>query len=150
MIQRKQTLFLLELVFLSIALFFVPANIAIHANNTYPISLRPSIDNVVTTSWHTIAFVVNVLCLTLALISIFLFKKRQLQMRLCYLQVFLWLIVSALLGLCPLAEKTQEIVAVQNNYLGLAIGLCAVIAAFFAARFIKKDIELLKSSDRIR
>jgi hypothetical protein len=71
-------------------------------------------------------------------------------MRLCYLQVFLWLILSALLGLCPLAEKTQEIVAVQNNYLGLAIGLCAVIAAFFAARFIKKDIELLKSSDRIR
>jgi hypothetical protein len=52
--------------------------------------------------------------------------------------------------LCPFVVKTEEMIEVKINYFVVAIGAFSVLAAFLAARFIKKDIELLKSADRIR
>ena len=51
---------------------------------------------------------------------------------------------------CPFVIKTDAITAININYFVAAIGFFSIVAAYFAAHFIKKDIELLKSADRIR
>lgn len=61
----------------------------------------------------------------------------------------LWLIVSLMMGFCTFILPTEG-QSVERNYFSLVIGLFGIVATFIAARFIKKDIELLKSADRIR
>lgn len=150
MIQRKQTLFLIELIFLASALLFVPTNIILTPADAFNVYLLPSTGNFISTSWHLLAIGLNAACLALAVVSVFLFKKRLLQIKLCYVQLVLWLGLAGILGAMPLVVMNGDITEIQNNYVGFAISLCAVIAAFLAARFIKKDIDLLKSADRIR
>ncbi|MEO6304348.1 MAG: DUF4293 family protein, partial [Bacteroidia bacterium] len=80
----------------------------------------------------------------------FSFKKRELQVKLCYAQIVLWLVLIAMLLFCPFVTKTEAVLEISINYFVVAIGLFAIIAAYFAAHFTKKDIALLKSADRIR
>jgi hypothetical protein len=92
----------------------------------------------------------NFLGLIVATITLFTFKKRELQIKLCYALIAIWLVLIAMMALCPFVVKTEEMIEVKINYFVVAIGAFSVLAAFLAARFIKKDIELLKSADRIR
>lgn len=112
MIQRKQTLFLLLSLFASVALFLY---------------LRENI----------IGIIINAIAALLALITVFLYKKRTLQVKLSYALMLLQLAIT---------------VIVSFGLLGITsiIGIIGAIAAYFAAFYIKKDIELLKSADRIR
>ena len=50
----------------------------------------------------------------------------------------------------PSLRKKYLNTVIEKNYFGSLIGVVAVIATWFAARYIKKDIDLLKSADRIR
>jgi len=150
MIQRKQTLFLIELIFLASALLFIPSTIVIAPSGSYNVFLLPSTGTFTSSNWHIIAMIINFICLALAVASVFLFKKRTLQVNLCYTQLFLWVMLSAILAFCPLVERSGTISEIQNNYVGSAICLCAVFASFLAAKFIIKDIALLRNSDRIR
>ncbi len=150
MIQRKQTLFLLELIFLSISLFFIPSDIILKNDGSVNVYLLPASGNYDATAWHLVALTLNLSSLVLSVICIFLYKKRVTQMRLCYLIAALWIIQSLVLAFCPLAVFNMGATEIQINYFGSLIGVFAVIAAVLAARFIKKDIELLKSADRIR
>jgi len=94
-----------------------------------------------TTIWLTI---LSILAGALALATIFLFSNRKLQLKLCYLGIFL----SAVL-------LTMYFVEIANFNSG-AIALWSVfyfaILAFFilAVRGILKDEKLIKSMDRLR
>ena len=149
MIQRKQTLFLLELLFLGIALLFVPCNIVTQNNLSSPVSLLPPNSVIVSTPWHYVLITINFLSSVISFACIFLYKNRNLQLKLCYLLMALYGIFSVLIAVFPLAQSSNSVQA-NNTYFGLAIGIFEVLAAFLAARFIKKDIELIKSADRIR
>ncbi len=80
----------------------------------------------------------------LALITIFLFKKRTLQLRLCALGILL----EAVLIFLYYRETTTF---TQGTYSLTAILHSVILLAFvLAARGINKDSKLLKESDRLR
>lgn len=150
MIQRKQTLFLLQLVFLGIALLFVPLGTVSTTALSEHILLSAFRHAEFQSTWaHTTAILLNFINLLLAFTTIFLYKKRETQIKLIYLQLLFWIVLAALMALFPFAEQT-ELVQVSKNYFGVIICLVALLAGYFAIRNVKKDIELLKSADRIR
>ncbi len=80
----------------------------------------------------------------LALITIFLFKNRTLQLRLCVLGIFL----EALLIFLYYSEVKTF---VQGTYSLTAILHSIIVITFFlSARAINKDEKLIKDSDRLR
>jgi len=80
----------------------------------------------------------------LALISIFLFKQRKIQVRMSVAGIFLQLLILYL--------YYREINSYQSGTLALTSLLPGVVIflLFFAIRAISKDISLVKSSDRLR
>ncbi len=80
----------------------------------------------------------------LALISIFLFKQRKIQVRMSVAGIFIQLIVLVL--------YYREYSSYQSGALALTSLLPGLVIffLFFAIRAIGKDIDLLKSSDRLR
>ena len=82
----------------------------------------------------------------LALVNIFLFKNRTLQLRLCVLGILLELVLLFLYY-----RQVQTYPAGQGTYSLTAILHAVIIIAFFlAARGINKDEKLIKDSDRLR
>ena len=149
MIQRKQTLFLLEIIFLGLALIFIPCQNIFTTTSCLNLYLLPN-DNFQTTSAHLVAVMLNITGILIATTTIFLFKKRSLQVKICYTLIALWVILTSMMLFCPFVLKTAEIIEIKTNYFVVGIGFFSIIAAFFAAHFIRKDINLLKSADRIR
>lgn len=149
MIQRKQTLFLVQLVLFSIAMLFVPHQIIYTKLKVNYVCLVPLVD-FTSTACHLAAIAVNFLGLVLAVITIFLFKKRDLQIKLCYTLMALWVVILAMILFCPFVVNNTEIIEIKKNYFGYLCCGFAIVAAYFAIVFIKKDVELIKSADRIR
>jgi len=151
MIQRKQTLFLLLVVFSALALVMIPCNYIVHNGSTLGVSLFSLYTTELTgTVWHYTGMILDGVSLTLALITIFLYKQRVLQVRLCFLLMLLELGVTLIVSFCPMVEKTEGITSIENSGIASIIGVIGMMSAYLAARYIKKDIELLKSADRIR
>ena len=81
---------------------------------------------------------------TLALITIFLYKKRSLQLRLCVMGILL----EAVLIFLYYRETTTY---TQGTYSLTAILHSIIVLAFvLAARGINKDEKLIKTSERLR
>lgn len=149
MIQRKQSLFLIQILFFGLSLLFVPCQVIITKAVATNVYLMP-LTEFQSTIGHLFAVGINFIGLVITAITIFIFKKRELQVKLCYTLMVIWTVLMGMMILCPFVSKTEEIVEIKINYFVVAIGLFSVMAAYFAARFIKKDIDLLKSADRIR
>jgi hypothetical protein len=150
MIQRKQSLFLFLSVILGIALLFIPSATASSNTGAFDVYLIPlNHSDVASTSGHLAAIALNFINLILAFVTIFLYGKRELQLKLCYGLIVLWLVLTLMVTFCPFAVQT-EATSVHITFYGTIIGVLGMIASFLAARFIKKDIELIKSADRIR
>jgi len=82
----------------------------------------------------------------LAFITIFLFKNRTLQLRLCVLGILLEAVLIFLYY-----RETKGFVPDQSEYSLTAILHSIIVLAFvLAARGINKDSKLLKESDRLR
>lgn len=97
--------------------------------------------NATTTIWLTI---ITVIIGVLAFITIFLFKDRKLQLKLCYLGIFLSLVLLTLYVLEMLNFEEGTIAFWVIFYAGI------LISYIFAARGITKDQKLIKSMDRLR
>lgn len=80
----------------------------------------------------------------LALINIFLFKKRILQLRLCVLGILLEAVLIFLYyrEISTFVQGTYSLTAILHSVI--------VLAFFLAARAINKDSKLLKESNRLR
>ncbi len=97
--------------------------------------------NANTTIWLT---VLTVLTGTLAFITIFLFNNRKLQLKLCYLGIFLTLILLTVYFL-EIGNFSSGNVAIW------AVFYFAVLGCFIlSARGIWKDEKLVRSMDRLR
>lgn len=151
MIQRVQTLFLLELAFLSVSLFFIPVQYINADSQEIAVSFLPLTEGGFTsTLGHSAAIAINFLCLLIAFITIFLYRKRELQVKLSYTLMFMYIVLIGMLALCPFVHDDSGKATVNTNAFGYIILSVSLVSAFLAARFVKKDIELLKSTDRIR
>ena len=138
MIQRIQTLWLLLAAACTFAAFKFPYYTGTNAKGITPYELNAT--------ENFLLMLVSVAVRVFALITIFLFKKRALQLRLCVLGIAL----EALLIFLYYRE-VQTFVKGQGTYSLTAILQSIIVLAFvLAARAINKDAKLIKESDRLR
>lgn len=86
----------------------------------------------------------------LALVGIFLFKNRSLQIRLSIL-AFITNLIGVIFGAVFFMQNSSEVAADQlNDGLGVYLPIVAMVLVLLAYRFIRKDERLVKSMDRLR
>ena len=150
MIQRIQTLYLLLVVILGTLLCFFPPVEFLLPNATEYISLK-AFDK-----WPLA--VMSIAIPLLALVVIFLFKRRLLQARLNIMNVILCLGYYAVLALYvayvikgyePIGETTLTDAQWYLN-LWAAIPLINIVLMMMATRRILKDEALVRAADRLR
>lgn len=98
--------------------------------------------------------VLVVLTLVLAFATVFLYRKRWIQVRLCFAMAIMLLGIEAFIALY--IYKLKEILdTMMRDYavkysVADVLPLVALVFVYFAFRGVSKDIALIKSLDRIR
>lgn len=137
MIQRIQTLYLVLVIIVMGVLPFV-----------FPLWQDESGEYRVFFMQETSTMVLFGLSFTLAIISIFGYKKRQNQFVLNRLNIILNLILLGLFVYRSLTLSGET--EVSEKGIGIFLPIVAVVLLVLANRAIKKDEELVKSVDRLR
>ena len=162
MIQRRQTIFMLLSVIITALLFFTPL-MSFNANGEVMrftiFGIKNPIETMSFSATYTWPLVVLTILMTVApLVTIFLYKKRELQVRLCRLNMLVNIIFIGLVFIYYESDVMSVIFAVENDiytldvayFIGMAFPLVNLVLEILAIRGIKKDIERLKSVDRLR
>lgn len=92
------------------------------------------------------------LALALAIIAIFLYKNRPAQSRITTLAIFASTVLAVSVAtqcFILIREAGSEVVNIHYQP-GIALPALSVLLLWIANRFIRKDEELVKSSDRLR
>lgn len=155
MIQRIQSIYLLLAVLFCLTLMFLPIaeytlNAEIYIFSVFGVEkvsepFQPPIVNTMPVLMILIAAILT------AFITIFLFKNRKLQLRLCGLTMLL--LTALLASMFFYADKVENIIGgdiVTSFKFGALAPIIAMILVFLAIKGIKKDEELVRSADRIR
>ena len=155
MIQRIQSVFLFMAAAFAGVLFFVPIASFDHGTDLMNLSVygvEPQVDALYFGSTYALPLLVlAALMLLLPLVVIFLYKKRELQLKLSSLNVFLNAIFCGLIFLYYVSNVQETIAADEvKYYFGTYVPLINMVLSVLAMRWIRKDIELLKSVDRLR
>jgi hypothetical protein len=155
MIQRIQTVFLFLAAIFAGVLFFSPIAAFEHGAEVMKFTVL-GVNNQVDAQYFNAIYTLPLLVLTILvvaipMVTIFMYKKRELQLKLSSLNIFL---NAALCGLIFLyyasdVEKRVDIETVSYMF-GTYIPLINMVLSVLAMRWIKKDIDLLKSVDRLR
>lgn len=148
MIQRKQTIFLALVLFITGALFFLPVyNITILQDGQSLIAFRKL------QHLKILSLSLGAICL-MALIAIFMYKNRKRQLLVVNTGLLFSLTLFVLCISLPKIFSSAYLIT-QNKAVpeyGMGVYLMAIIPAlfFFAGRSIKKDEELVRAADRLR
>jgi hypothetical protein len=138
MIQRIQSLWLLLATVFDAVTFRLP----FFSGDWMKDSTPEVIDlNAQTSTWYTI---LAVLTGVIALATLFLFKNRKLQLQLCYLGIFVTLVMLTLYFLETTHFYSGNIALWAIFY--FSIFICFILAA----RGVRNDQKLIKSLDRLR
>lgn len=151
MIQRIQTVYLLISGLLMASLFFIPfAQIEAQTGELYNFMYRGLVNADGETVIPTLALAILLTVATIIpFITLFVYKKRVLQIRLCGLNMALLLGSTGMIYYLG-TQLIDEITGVLSYQIMTAFPIIALILTFLALRSIGKDIALLKSMDRIR
>ena len=145
MIQRIQSIFYLLAAICFGALFKLPfatSEVAI------PQFLGDMIYNVMD---HIVLTGLAGLGILVSLMAIFMFKRRDLQVRLGYVVIIVSILIPLVAVLLMYNENTATNDTSQiNDASGIYIPIVALIFGILANRFVKKDDKLVKSMDRLR
>lgn len=147
MIQRRQTIYLLVAAILGAVISFYNPNLwrAKLVNNSYQYFTGQS---------SYLYFILLMIIIALAVICIFLFKKRPLQFKLTVINLLLSIAIIALQYFKIKTEAVQwqeSQMLVSATYLPAAfLPVIIVVLLFLAARGIYKDERLVKSLNRLR
>lgn len=154
MIQRIQTLYLLLVSALMLSMFISPYADVLNDNTIYTWSaegLTTSVDGgdseLVQPIWAL--FVLVVTTMALPIVTIFLYKKRLLQMRFCVFNAIVIVGFYLTFGYYWWQMQSNVEMVVSLRYT-LLIPLLAIAMSIFAARRILQDEVLVRSLDRIR
>ncbi len=136
MIQRIQSVWLLLAAAFAFASFKFPFYSGTNAKGLSPYEL------IATENFLLVAITAAVG--SLALITIFLFRKRTLQLRLCVLGIFLEALLIFLYyrEIQTFTKGTYSLTAMLH--------ICIVLFFVLAGKAINKDQKLIKDSDRLR
>lgn len=157
MIQRIQSIFLALVFLLGMVLFVSPVLSFTSYENTYVMNAYHtinSVDNTVVSKNIGIGAMQGLVAL-LALVSVFLYKKRQLQIKLCKLNILLVAIqIAAIVLYIDVAKETVSPTSPNDVLIGIKYGaifpILSLIFLYLSIRFIKKDEDLVRSADRLR
>jgi hypothetical protein len=147
MIQRIQSVLLLDVVIVSVLLMVFPFVSYENLFNTFTLK---EYNQPFCGTWYYVAEALNILILVLALVAIFMFRNRPLQAKMAN--------VIALLSAGLLAVLLFTDVVKVESFLGgnkrvewpSYLPLVSMFSSFIAGIFIKKDENLVRSADRIR
>ena len=143
MIQRIQSVWLLVSGLLALATF----KLSFWSSTFRDGSVHPLYTH---NSTSLLVYIAVILLIILSFGTIFLFKQRPLQTRLCLLGIVLSI------GLLVLEDHLADTVKSDANYStgtwmpGIALPLLIIITLILAMRGIRKDNKLVKSLDRLR
>lgn len=157
MIQRIQSIFLLLAVLANLAVLKLPvwqsdlngnsgmiSALAFEGENTENTFQFFEHADSTTRILHISFLSLTVLASLLLLFTIFRYQNRPGQIRLTYIGIVL--IFVEILAVVLLAQSG----ATANPQIGFALPVVAILLAWLAAKFIRKDDDLVKSVDRIR
>ncbi|MCC8154524.1 MAG: DUF4293 domain-containing protein [Tannerellaceae bacterium] len=155
MLQRIQTIYLLAiLVLMSVLMFVSLADVQINADffkfDVSGLTTVGTESQLVYSTWSILAL--NVVIVAVALITIFLYKKRILQIRLCVFNGLLMVGYYALFAFfCWNLSKGLETGTIHITYkFVLAFPLICIILDYLAIRNIGADEALVRSLERLR
>lgn len=153
MLQRIQTVYLLIIVALMVAMLFLPLALLQAGDQFYSfdatgISTIAAQPELVYPTWGL--FALTTVISILALVTIFLFRKRILQIRLCIFNAILMLGFYGLFGffVWVLDGKMED--AILSVKIALSFPVIALILDYLAIRNIGADEALVRSLDRLR
>ena len=142
MIQRIQTVFLALIVILFVVLNFVPVLGYEFMHGAM--------------EWKVLSGIPGFLAgdaviALLALVTIFLYKNRKRQMRICTAGMLLGILLPLGFWLISLLYTNAGEVRIIVHYgIGFWLTLANPVLFFLARRSVKKDEELVRSADRLR
>jgi len=156
MIQRIQSLFLLGVVIISIALFFIPFSqksaMGTETGNVYKTVLALIPENSAENSGmdveiNYVLLILNLLIMAAAAYVLFLYKNRAAQMRLCGLT---GLITGVMLVMVFFYSDNLKGEGNAHYLAGTYLVAAQAFLILAARRFIRKDDMLVRASQRIR
>lgn len=155
MIQRVQTIYLLLAAVFSGLMFFFPfiemvdsSQYLLQFNYNGIFRLEPN-GNLLLQSALPVTIIISA-TLVLSLVTIFLYKKRILQMRLCIYNILLLLGTMGLIYYYYSQIADKLAIGEQAFRPAFIFPLAAAILNFLAFRGIRRDEKLVRSYDRIR
>jgi hypothetical protein len=143
MIQRKQTIFLALAVILFVVLFFVPVY-DIHPVTTITGEIAGKM------LFIPLLLIPMAFIALLALIAIFMYKNRPLQIKICRAGLIISLLMTVNAIVFPqffIHGLPKESISPTTGAYVLPLN---IILFALAAYFIKKDEDLVKAADRLR
>ena len=159
MLQRVQTLFLLAVVLLMACLFFVPyaaytgasQGLEFTVMGMSPVDAQGEMLPQGRMLVWQLAVLTGFVGLG-ALLTIGLFRRRLLQIRLCAVNIVLLLGLQVLMPLMASAMAHQQLQTVEGNvwHLPTVFPVVGAILMFLALRAIGRDEALVRSLDRLR
>lgn len=140
MIQRQQTLWLLLATIAGILTFMFP--FAVGDKIVVNTSMKKRVDLVAGEDFFILILTIASICISA--VTIFLFKDRKLQIKLCLLGFLIstGTLILYILGMNKLTGSTPALWAV--------LPVAVIISYFMAFRNIRKDEKLVKSLDKLR
>lgn len=153
MIQRVQTLFLLVATILSALVVFVPISEMMLPNGDVAKLYSTGLKNLNSSEVLYQTFPILILGLAtslLSLITIFIYQRRTIQMRLCVYNILLLLFMAILFAYYYFDIRNKLEVQMHSFSYTLVIPLVNIILIFQAFRAIRRDDLLIKSYDRLR
>ena len=151
MIQRIQTIYLLLATTILVLILFLPIASMVDAQaNNFSYLFYGVVDssNTAVIIDYPLAIILGLIPF-INLITIFLYKSRILQMRICIFNILLMLGSLALIWFYSYEAENVLFVDTYFSY-PVVFPLVGAILTFLAFRGIRKDEVLVKSADRIR
>ncbi len=155
MIQRIQTLYLFLAAVCSGLLFCFDLASFDYGATMMNLSVF-GVDNQVDAAYFSDAYTLPLLVLAvimtiLPVVTLLIYKRRRHQVKLCQLDMLLNLVFAVLVMLYYVSDIQKSINSdVVTFGVGIYMPMASLIFNLLAIRGVKKDIELLRSVDRIR
>jgi len=151
MIQRIQSVYLLLVTALLASNIFLPVGSFLDKSGVAypftPLNVNIPSAGLNYTPWGLLSLLV--LAALVALATIFLYKNRKLQIRMCVFNTLIMAGYYIVFLLFMLLSKASSLASFQFAF-GLCIPVIAIILNYLAIRAIRKDEDMVKAADRLR
>lgn len=152
--QRIQSIFLI-LAAVAIGLLFLPVMSFFTVSGTQELVQQSDVamlaDGVLNIQDHLSFQILAIVAALASLVAVFMFNNRPLQMALSRLTLVISILILVLCSIFFYMDyQLIKVDSMVSGEFGLLSPILGVIFSILALRFIKKDEQLVKSSDRLR